>query len=95
MRQYAGSVSFDESGGYVAVSHPHEGIVSLWAAHAVRLLAVVELADACGIARGVGAGSFLATGTHGRVVRLNAATGTSLELNRADGVYWDNHLLAL
>ena len=95
MRQYAGSVAFDASGRYAAVSHPHKGIVSLWATRPARFLRVAELADACGIARGAGAGSFVATGAHGRVVRLDAGAGTSLELSRMDGVHWDNHLLAL
>ena len=74
MRQYAGSVSFDASGRYVAASHPHEGIVTLWATRPPRLLAVAELADTCGIARGIGAGEFIATGADGRIARIDART---------------------
>ena len=75
MRRYAGSVSFDASGGYAAVSHPHEGIVSLWGTRPARLLAVAELADTCGIVRGAGAGLFIVTGADGRMARIDARTG--------------------
>ena len=95
MRQYAGSVSFDASGRYVAVSHPHEGIVSLWASGSARWLALTELPDTCGIAAGSSAGVFLATGAGGRIARIDARTGESEVLARSDGSAWDNHLLAL
>lgn len=95
MRQYAGSVSFDASGRYAAVSHPHEGIVTLWATRPPHLLAVAELADTCGIARAIGAGEFIASGADGRIVRIDARTGESTELAFSAGSRWDNHLLAL
>ena len=95
MRQYAGSVSFDASGRYVAVSHPHEGIVSLWASGSARWLALTELPDTCGIAAGSSAGVFIATGAGGRIARIDARVGDSALLARSDGSRWDNHLLAL
>ena len=95
MRQYAGSVSFDASGRYVAASHPHEGIVSLWATRPAGLMAVVELPDTCGIADCGGAGAFIATGAGGRIARIHARTGESTVLAGSGGSHWDNHLLAL
>ena len=95
MRQYAGSVCFDASGRYVAVSHPHEGIVSSWTSRSARWLALTELPDTCGIAPGAGAGVFIATGAGGRIARIDARTGESEVLARSDGSRWDNHLLAL
>ena len=95
MRGYAGSVSFDDSGGYAAASHPQAGIVSLWATRTARLLAVAALDDVCGVAPGAGAGSFIATGAHGRIACIDARTGESSILARSDGSHWDNHLLAL
>ena len=95
MRQYAGSVSFDSSGDYAAASHPREGIVSVWSARAARLLAVAELADTCGIARGAASGAFIATGAGGRVAAIDAVDRESTVLSNADGGHWDNHLLAL
>ena len=95
MRQYAGSVSFDASGRYVAVTHPHEGIVSLWTARSARCFALMELMDTCGIASGADTGVFIATGAGGRIVRIDAREGTSIVLARSDGSRWDNHLLAL
>ena len=95
MRQYAGSVSFDASGRYVAASHPHEGIVSLWATRPAGLIAVAELADTCGIAGCASDGAFIATGAGGRVARIDARTGGSTVLARTEGSHWDNHLLAL
>ena len=95
MRGYAGSVSFDGSGGYAAASHPQAGIVSLWAVRSARLLAVAALDDVCGVAPGTGAGSFIATGADGRIAGIDARTGKSTILARSDGSHWDNHLLAL
>ena len=95
MRHYAGSVSFDASGRYVAVSHPHEGIVSLWGTRPAGLMAFAELADTCGIAGHAGAGAFMATGAGGRIARIDARTGESTVLARSEGSHWDNHLLAL
>ena len=95
MRQYAGSVSFDDSGRYVAVSHPHEGVVSLWTTRPSGLLAFAELADTCGIAGYPGADAFMATGAGGRIARIDARTGESSVLARSAGSHWDNHLLAL
>ena len=95
MRQYAGSVSFDASGRYVAVSHPHEGIVSLWASRSARWLALTELPDTCGIAAGTGTDVFIATGAGGRIARIDMRRGESMVVARFDGSRWDNHLLAL
>lgn len=95
LRQYAGSVSFDASGSYVAVSHPHAGIVSLWGARTARCLATVELEDTCGIAQGAGAGRFIATGAGGRIARIDAREGKLTVVARSEGSHWDNHLLAL
>ena len=97
MRGYAGSVSFDASGGYAAVTHPHEGIVTLWAATGptARLLSIAALEDVCGVARGAGGGSFIATGANGQIASIDVRTGRSAILARSDGSHWDNHLLAL
>ena len=95
MRQYAGSVSFDATGRYVAASHPHEGIVSLWATRPAGLMAFAELADTCGIAGRADAGGFMATGAGGRIARIDARMGESTVLARSEGSHWDNHLLAL
>ena len=95
MRQYAGSVAFDSSGDYVAVSHPREGIVSVWSVRAARLLAVAEMADTCGIARGAASGAFIVTGAGGRVAAIDAVDGESTMLSNANEGHWDNHLQAL
>ena len=97
MRGYAGSVSFDASGRYAAVTHPHEGIVGLWSADrsTAHLLVVAALEDVCGIAPDPGGGSFIATGANGRIASIDARTGESSVLARSDGSHWDNHLLAL
>ena len=95
MRQYAGSVAFDTSGRYVAITHPHNGIVSLWTSRAARCSALIELADTCGVAPGSDPGVFIATGAGGRVARIDAQEGSSTVLARSDGSHWDNHLMAL
>ena len=95
MRQCADSVSFDASGRYVAVSHPRDGIMSLWESRSIRWIAEPELVDTCAIAPGAGTGVFIATGADERIARIDAREGTSTVLARPDGSHWDNHLLAL
>ena len=56
---------------------------------------MAELADTCGIAPGADAGSFIATGAHGQVMRIDARTEESTVVCRSDGTHWDNHLLSL
>ena len=77
------------------MSHPREGIVSVWSVRAARLLAVAELADTCGIARDAASGAFIATGAGGRIAAIDAFDGGSTVLSSSDGEHWDNHLLAL
>ena len=95
MRHYAGSVSFDASGRYVAASHPHEGIVSLWTTRPAGLTAVAKLPDTCGIAGCDGAEAFIATGADGRIARIDARSGESEVLALSQGSRWDNHLSSL
>lgn len=95
MRQYAGSVSFDTSGRYVAVTHPHAGVVRLWGSRSARWVALTELSDTCGVAPGARTGVFIATGADGRIVRIDARDGESTVVGRSDGSHWDNHLQAL
>jgi hypothetical protein len=95
LRQYCGSVAFDEPGAVIATSSPRGGVLEFWQAERGRHLFTAKIADGCGVAPAGGPGRFLASSGRGglfhidvkarRVARLAAGPGA--------GVAWDNHLI--
>jgi len=93
LRQYTGSITYDTSGEWLAVSCPK--------AHRILILdqggAVhheVALEDGCGVATAGAPGRFVASGGTGRLIEIDAASGEAQELARAS-LAWDNHLVPL
>ncbi|MEY8829800.1 DUF1513 domain-containing protein [Sedimentitalea sp. XS_ASV28] len=90
MQGYAGSVAFDGTGAFVAITSPRGGRVQVFD-RAGRLVSVQRRADACGIATDRD-GGFLMTdglgGTWSLTDRQMHATGKS-------NLAWDNHLVAV
>ena len=93
MRHYTGSVAFDASGAFLAVSSPRGHVVTLWDARRGAYLGHIEARDASGLAPSGKAGAFLVTGGDGSIQEADARDGTARPVARADGrVRWDNHL---
>lgn len=93
LRGYVGSVAFDPSGAFVACASPRGGQVSFWTAQG-RHLGAIPLADGCGLAPGLEAGTFLATSGYGEAVLIKAeAEGVGVVARRTGGPRYDNHVM--
>ena len=87
MQAYVGSIAFSNDGKTVAATSPRGGVVQLFDAPTATLNAQIKMADACGIAQSEN-GLVVTSGT-GAVRMLGGAT------TQANGLMWDNHLIAL
>ncbi|MDX1433375.1 MAG: DUF1513 domain-containing protein [Gammaproteobacteria bacterium] len=92
MRQYTGSVAFDAGGRYLAVTCPRGNMATLWSAVSGRFLRAFDIDDGCGVAAHAEAGIFVATGSAGGCMRIDAASGRSRRLEGRVPGMWDNHL---
>ena len=96
LRNYCGSVAYDVSGRYLAVTSPVGGIVAVWDIAARELLGVAEQADVCGLAAGGAPGEFIVTsGLAGPRALAVSTQAPSLGQVLARTAAWDNHLLRL
>lgn len=102
MRHYCGSVAFEPTGRYVAVTAPRGNVATFWDARARRYVGALELADVCGVSGAEkGGNGFLLSSGAGGVVECRVggqgqgAHATPLIADWLDRVKWDNHLLAL
>jgi hypothetical protein len=93
MRQYAGSVAFDQGGRLLAVSCPRGNLITFWHAKTGRMVGQMELADGCGVAPAEAPGAFVITGGRGEVVRVEPGHDqTPLGIAAQSFAAWDNHL---
>lgn len=94
MRQYAGSVAFDQAGGLLAVSCPRGNLITFWDARTGCLVDRMDVADGCGVAPGDAPGGFVLTGGRGEVVRVEPGRGgrTPVAVAGQSETAWDNHL---
>lgn len=91
--QYTGSVTFDTSGEWLAVSCPKaHRILILDAAGTIHHEVPVE--DGCGIAAQGTPGRFVASGGTGLLVEIDARTGKG-QVQVEERLAWDNHLVPL
>lgn len=98
MKQYCGSVRFDASGRYLAVSCPRGNILTVWDVRNERLLESLRIRDVCGVSA-CGEAFFYTTGT-GLVGLYDPLEQRSWIPGKAsayswDDTLWDNHLSAL
>ena len=95
MRQYAGSIAFDASGAYLAVTCPRGNMVTLWSAASGQLLRAVDVEDACGVAAHRLPGAFVVTGAPRGCTRIDATAGRDTQIEGHVPGRWDNHLAAV
>jgi hypothetical protein len=92
MKNYVGSVAFDDSGRYLVGTSPHGGAALVWDMTAGAVARDVPLSDVCGVAP-MGKASFLLTsGNAGLAVLGEAGLSAS---SWAQRWIWDNHARAL
>ncbi|MDT8398316.1 MAG: DUF1513 domain-containing protein [Pseudomonadales bacterium] len=92
MKQYCGSVRFDSSGRYFAVSCPRGNLITFWDMRQGKYLATVRSRDVCGVCAGMG-GFVFSTGI-GRISYYDPGTGEVRDYggDLDAGLFWDNHL---
>lgn len=93
MKQYCGSVRFDSSGQYVAVSSPRGDLINVWQANG-QFKNSLRVADGCGVAATHQAGNFLISSGRGRCYHYSAISGQKqkLPLDQLAHLAWDNHM---
>ncbi len=89
LRHYTGSIAFDASGAWLAVTSPRAHTVTIWHAESGELVDRVSLADGCGAAATPGKAGFLLAGDRLSLYR----NGSLSDLPYASPTAWDNHLL--
>jgi len=96
MRHYTGSIAYDETERFIAVSSPKGHLVTIWDARSGAYLHVIEARDSAGIAATGLEGEFLVSGGDGKLRLIDARTGKIANLPTPDGRFrWDNHIGAL
>lgn len=98
MKQYCGSVRFDASGRYLAVSCPRGNMLTVWDVPNERLMETLRIRDVCGVSA-CGDAFLYTTGT-GLVGLYDPLEQRSADPDRTstyslDDTLWDNHLSAL
>lgn len=92
MRQHTGSVAFDSSGMYLAVSHPRGDMATFWNTRSGRHLGSCDIPDGCGVAPHRDTGVFILTGRNNGYTRIDVNTGGSHRVQSSVPGIWDNHL---
>lgn len=96
MKQYCGSVRFDKSGEFVAISSPRGNLITFWDQGKSQYIDKISSRDGCGIARTYQPGEFLISTGRGHCYRYNLLRQEreKLSLTLNTPIAWDNHLLS-
>lgn len=93
MRLYSGSVAYDSSGDFLAVSSPRGSLITLWDGRNGAFLGSRAAVDGSGVARAGAPGAFLIASGDGALTRIDALSGAREALRAPDpDLRWDNHL---
>lgn len=95
MKRYCGSVRFDSSGRYAAVSAPRGDLITFWDLHTDRFHSSLRSRDGCGIAATDRQAEFIISAGTGRCISYDLRRGQKIRLKSAIKPAWDNHLAYL
>ena len=93
IKQYVGSVRFDQGGRYFAASCPRGNLLTFWDAESGELIDSRRARDGCGLCA-VADGFVFSTGT-GRLGHVDLAAGTVNDFSvppALEHLFWDNHM---
>ncbi|WP_027135825.1 DUF1513 domain-containing protein [Geminicoccus roseus] len=93
LHQYTGSITYDTSGDWLAVSCPKADRILILDRQG-EIHHEVAVVDGCGVAAEGQPGRFVASGGTGRLVSIDARTGQATQLV-SEPLAWDNHLVPL
>lgn len=91
MKQYCGSVRFEDSGRYALVSSPRGDLMTLWDIEAGHYLDQFRCVDGCGVAPD-GEGQFMLSNGRGNIYRYDIAKKQLSAPIAGFELAWDNHL---
>ena len=96
LRQYTGSIRFDQNGAFVAVTFPRGHFTGLWETATAEFRGGFVTPDSSGVSSTSGLGEFLIAGSDGRFRRV-APDQSSPEIDQSSGgeYAWDNHIFEL
>ena len=98
MRGYCSSITVDISGRWFAVTSPRGNLITLWNGATQGYINFATLSDCSGIAPTDLEGEFIVTSGQGKMIFLNAKSGTWSHLSRINSsknIAWDNHFISL
>lgn len=93
MKQYCGSIRFDQSGKTVAVSSPRGDLITFWKQNGDYLNSI-KTTDGCGLTATSTKNCFLISTGRGRFYHydVSARLKKRVSLELPNGTHWDNHL---
>lgn len=96
MKQYVGSVCFDQSGRYAMATSPKGNLATLWDVEQQQFIDQLSCRDGCGLASAE-KGGFLISNGLGKIYRYDMLTKASekLPLGLPYAIAWDNHMTAV
>jgi len=100
MKQYCGSVCFDESGKYFAVSSPKGNLITFWSAMSKQFIGASRCRDGCGISP-IGKAKFAVSNGAGELYHYEiSSTHENIKKqrvlsNKSNELAFDNHLSLL
>ena len=95
MRHYTGSIAFDATGQFLAVSSPRGHLITFWEAATGTFLHEIKARDSSGVVASGRDGEFLISGGDGKLRAVNVRTRESTVLSTLFELpHWDNHIAA-
>lgn len=93
MKQYCGSVAFDQSGDYFCISNPRGDLATFWNAKEALFITSTRCRDVCGVSAN-GIGKFALSNGEGKLFEfaLSSMKLRKYELNAVQRLFFDNHL---
>jgi len=92
MKNYCGSICYDQSGEYFAMSSPRGDLVTLWDKNG-QYLHHLDAKDGCGLAPGNSKGEILLSTGRGELIQHFASKNkTFIHENQSINTRWDNHM---
>jgi hypothetical protein len=94
MKNYCGSVCFNQSGSIFAVSSPRGNIITLWDTEQAEFISNLACSDVCGISQSETKGFIFSNG-FGQLFSFDLRKPVLTELSKANLLAWDNHLMRI
>jgi len=93
MQNYCGSICFDSSGNFLAVSNPRGGMITFWKVQNRSFYSLMEIKDGCGVSQSDEPNTFCISNGYGDLFKYWPIEHKKEKLkNNVKMTGWDNHL---